>query len=77
MTLKTGREYIESLRKRKIKVYLLGEDVKNPVDHPIIRPSINAAAETYDIAHNPHYVDLATAESHITGEKINRFNHIH
>lgn len=77
MVLKTGKEYMESLRKRKIRVFLLGEEVKNPVDHPIIRPSINSAAETYDIAHDPRYVNLATAESHITGERINRFNHIH
>jgi len=77
LAIKTGLEYIESLRKRKIKVYLLGEEVEDPIDHPIIRPSINAAAATYDIAHDPKYKDLATAKSHITGEKINRFNHIH
>lgn len=75
--IKTGKEYIESLRGRKIKVYLFGEEVKNPVDHPIIRPSINAAAVTYDVAHDARYEELATAKSHLTGEKINRFTHIH
>lgn len=77
MALKTGKEYIASLRKRKIKVYLLGEEIKNPVDHPIIKPSVNTAMVTYDIAHNPQHEELATAKSHITGKKINRFNHIH
>ncbi len=77
MALKTGREYVASLRKRKIKVYLLGEEIKNPVEHPIIKPSVNTAAVTYDIAHNSQCEELATARSHITGEKINRFNHIH
>jgi 4-hydroxybutyryl-CoA dehydratase/vinylacetyl-CoA-Delta-isomerase len=77
MTIKTGEEYVESLCKRKIKVYLLGEEVKNPVNHPIIKPSINAAAATYNIAHDPKYEELATAKSHITNEKVNRFNHIH
>jgi 4-hydroxybutyryl-CoA dehydratase/vinylacetyl-CoA-Delta-isomerase len=77
MTVKTGKEYVESLRKRKIKVYLFGEEIKNPVNHPIIKPSINAAAATYDLAHNPQHEELATAKSHITGEKVNRFNHIH
>lgn len=75
--LKAGREYVASLRKRKIKVYLLGEGIKNPVNHPIIKPSVNAAAITYDIAHEPQYEELARANSHLTGEKINRFNHIH
>ncbi len=57
--IRTGAEYIESLRGRKLKVYLFGELVDEPVDHPIIRPSINAVAETYDLAvRNP---ELATA----------------
>jgi 4-hydroxybutyryl-CoA dehydratase/vinylacetyl-CoA-Delta-isomerase len=77
MTIKTGKEYVESLRKRKIKVYLFGEKVENPVDHPIIRPSINSVAVTYDVASDPKYDNLATAKSHLAGEKINRFTHIH
>jgi len=77
LTVKTGKEYVESLRKRKIKVYLFGEKVKNAVDHPIIKPSINSVVATYDVANDPKYEDLATATSHLTGEKINRFTHIH
>ena len=70
----TGAEYIESLRGRGLKVYLFGELVAEPVDHPIIRPSINAVAETYDLAvRNP---ELATAISPYTGEPVNRFLHI-
>ncbi len=77
MAIKTGKQYVESLRERKIKVYLFGEKVGNPVDHPIIRPSINSVAMTYDIANDPKYENLAIATSHLTGEKINRFAHIH
>lgn len=70
----TGNDYIESLRGRNLKVYLFGELVIEPVDHPMIRPSINAVAETYDLAvQNP---DLATAISPFTGERVNRFLHI-
>ncbi len=70
----TGNDYIESLRGRNLKVYLFGEQVTEPVDHPMIRPSINAVAETYDLAvQNP---DLATAISPFTGERVNRFLHI-
>jgi|GEM_PF-2934661 len=39
MPITTGKDYIESLYKRRIKVYLFGEEVKNPVEHPIIRRS--------------------------------------
>jgi 4-hydroxybutyryl-CoA dehydratase/vinylacetyl-CoA-Delta-isomerase len=77
MTIKTGKEYIESLRKRRLTVYLFGEKIENPVDHPIIKPSINSITATYDVANDPRYEDLATATSHLTGEKINRFTHIH
>ncbi len=72
--IKTGDEYIASLRNRNLKVYLAGELVPEPVDHPIIRPSINAVAETYDLAErNP---DLGKVQSPYTGEPINRFLHI-
>ena len=70
----TGQEYIESLRNRELSVYLFGEQIDDPVEHPIIRPSINALAATYDLAQtNP---DLAASVSPYTGEKINRFLHI-
>ena len=72
--IRTGAEYIESLRGRKLAVYLLGELIDEPVDHPVIKPSINAVAETYDLAiTNPK---LATALSSLTGERTNRFLHI-
>ncbi len=77
MTVKTGKEYIESLRKRKITVYLFGEKIRNPVDHPVIRPSVNSVSATYDLAHDARYENLATAISQLTGERINRFTHIH
>ncbi|MFW9909192.1 MAG: 4-hydroxyphenylacetate 3-hydroxylase family protein [Candidatus Thorarchaeota archaeon] len=78
MKLMNGADYIESLRKRgPLKVYMLGEKIENPVDHPIIRASINSVALTYDLAHNPEYADMLTATSSITGSKINRFCHLH
>ena len=77
MPMKTAREYEESLRQLKLKIYLNGELVKNPVDHPIIRPSMNSVKMTYALAEDPQYEDLMTATSHLTGEKINRFCHLH
>ena len=50
MALKTGAEYIESLRRMKTRVYMFGEQIENWVDHPMIRPSINCVAITYDLA---------------------------
>ena len=55
----SGEEYVDSLRGRDLRVYLLGERVEEPVDHPLIRPSINAMGATYDLAVNDP--QLATA----------------
>ena len=77
MAMMTGAEYIESLRKLNTRVYMFGEKIENWVDHPMIRPSINCVAVTYDLAQDPQYEDLMTATSNLTGKKINRFGNIH
>jgi 4-hydroxybutyryl-CoA dehydratase/vinylacetyl-CoA-Delta-isomerase len=72
--IRTGDEYVASLRGRGLRVYLLGERVEEPVDHPMIRPSINAVAETYDLAlADP---ELATAHSSLIDGPVNRFVHV-
>ena len=72
--IRTAEQYIESLRGRNLTVYLFGERIAEPLDHPIIRPSVNAVAATYDLACSDP--QLATAFSPYTGERINRFLHI-
>ncbi len=72
--LKTAREYTESLRHLKLNLYLLGEKVEDWVDNPIIKPSTNAVAMTYKLAHEPETEALAVTESMLTGKKVNRFN---
>lgn len=77
MPMKTPEEYIESLRKLNLVVYMFGKKVENVVDNSIIRPSMNAVAMTYSMALKPEYADIMTATSHITGRKISRFTHVH
>lgn len=69
----SGEDYVESLRARSLDIYLFGERVEEPVDHPIIRPSINAMKATYDLAEAEP--ELATAWSPLTGGRVNRFLH--
>jgi 4-hydroxybutyryl-CoA dehydratase/vinylacetyl-CoA-Delta-isomerase len=72
--IRTGDEYVESLRNRDVVVYLFGERVAEPVDHPVIRPSINALKATYDLAiEDP---ELATAHSPLIDARVNRFLHM-
>lgn len=76
MALMTGKEYIESIRKLNLQVYMFGEKIENPVDNPILRPSLNSVRATYDLAQMPEYEDLMTVTLE-DGRKINRFTHIH
>jgi len=77
MALMTGEQYIESIRKINMEIYLFGERVENPVDHPVLRPSLNSVRMTYDLAQVPEYQDLMTAVDPDTGKRVNRFCHIH
>ena len=74
MGLRSGAEYIESLKKRKPSVYCLGERVDNVLEHPVLKSTIATVARTFDLAKNPKYEDLLTVESPLlNGERVNRF----
>lgn len=77
MALMTGEQYIESIKKMSMQIYMFGEKIESAVDNPILRPSLNSVKATYDLAQMPEYEDLMTATSSLTGEKINRFTHLH
>ncbi|WP_313344155.1 4-hydroxyphenylacetate 3-hydroxylase family protein [Sedimentibacter sp.] len=77
MALMTGEQYIESIKKMNMQIYMFGEKIESAVDNPILRPSLNSVKATYDLAQMPEYEDLMTATSSLTGEKINRFTHLH
>jgi 4-hydroxybutyryl-CoA dehydratase/vinylacetyl-CoA-Delta-isomerase len=76
MALKTPEEYLESI-KRPVNLYMFGEKIDKFWTHPIIRPSINTVMKIYELAQLDEHKNLMTAKSHLTGETINRFTHIH
>jgi len=73
-TIVSGADYIASLRGRNLKVWYMGERVAEPVDHPVIRPSVNAVARTYDLA--VECPEMATAWSSLSNRRVNRFLHV-
>ncbi len=77
MALMTGEQYIESIRKIKMEIYMFGEKLETAVGNPILQPSMNSVRMTYDLAQMPEYQDLMTTISPYTGERVNRFTHIH
>jgi 4-hydroxybutyryl-CoA dehydratase/vinylacetyl-CoA-Delta-isomerase len=72
--IETGEQYIESLRGRELRVFLWGQELGEPVEHPLVRPSVNAVAETYDLALREP--ELASVISPVTGKRTNRFLHV-
>jgi 4-hydroxybutyryl-CoA dehydratase/vinylacetyl-CoA-Delta-isomerase len=77
MTLMTREAYITSLRSMNKRVFIMGQEVQHLVDHPLVRPSLNACALTYELAHQPAYADLMLATSSLTSQQVNRFTHLH
>ena len=72
--IKNAEDYIDSLRKRGLLVYVMGEKIDEFVDHPIVKPSINAMAESYRLAEAAR--DIATEISPLIGGRVHRFTHV-
>jgi Aromatic ring hydroxylase len=75
MTIKTYEEYLDRLKRMKKNIYIDGEKVDRMDER--LQGQIRVIRETYDRANDPEFEDVCTATSHLTGEKINRFCHIH
>jgi aromatic ring hydroxylase len=73
--LRPKKDYLENLRRMKPNVRMDGESI--PRDHKVFMPAINCVATTMELPMDPQYRDLMTVKSHITGNTINRYLHIH
>jgi len=72
--LRTKEEYRKKLFEMKPNVCIGGKMVGRD-DHRLI-PGVNVLELTYDLAQDPKWKGLATAESTVTGEEINRWAHL-
>ena len=70
--IRTSAEYRESLKAMKPNIYMGGEILGREN-----LPGTEILELTCDIAHNKEIQHLTTAKSHLSGETINRFCHIH
>jgi 4-hydroxyphenylacetate 3-monooxygenase/4-hydroxybutyryl-CoA dehydratase/vinylacetyl-CoA-Delta-isomerase len=75
MAIRTFEEYYARLEKMSRNLYLGSEKIARTDER--LQGGIRIIKETYDRAHDPQFQELCTATSHLTGEKINRFCHIH
>ncbi|MFN3384203.1 MAG: 4-hydroxyphenylacetate 3-hydroxylase N-terminal domain-containing protein [Archaeoglobaceae archaeon] len=63
-----GEDYVERLKGYKRTIYVAGKKVENWIEHPNIRPVVNAIAKTYELA--PNYAIY----SDLIGENVNVLN---
>ncbi len=73
--MRTKEQYIKGLSKMKRNVYLDGELIDRADE--LQADCLNVMGTTFEEAARPENQELCTAISHLTGERINRFNHIH
>ena len=71
----SGERYRERIAKLRPNVFQKGKYIDR-FDRTIVG-GINVMASTYDFAMDPGFEGVGTATSHLTGEKISRFTHIH
>ena len=72
--MRTADDYLARLKGLARNVHYQGELVER--DHPDILPGIRVISETFNVD-DPELKGLATATSHLSGARINRFCHIH
>jgi aromatic ring hydroxylase len=73
--MRTKEDFMKVLGKMKDNIYFNGERI-NRLDERQI-DVINTMGTTYDVVDDPDYKDLIFAKSHLTGDIISRFTHIH
>ncbi len=77
MALKTGDEYVKSLKKLHLKAQVLGKETTDLPENPLVAPSVRAVAATFDCAFDESSRELFRVRSSLTGQEVNRFSHIH
>jgi len=73
--MRTAQEYLAKLAGMRKNIYLEGEVIGR--DHPKVVHASKAIQLTFEKASDPEYSKWLTTTSHISGQPINRFNHIH
>ncbi len=73
--MRTSEKYVKGLRKMRRNIRIGGETVDRDDERMI--GAIRTLSATFDYAAMPENEELMTATSHLSGEKINRFCHIH
>ncbi len=73
--MRTKQDYLKGLSKMKRNIYYDGKLIDRTDE--LQMDCLNTIGTTYDEAMKPENQELLTATSHLTGQRISRFTHIH
>ncbi|MFW9942878.1 MAG: 4-hydroxyphenylacetate 3-hydroxylase family protein [Candidatus Thorarchaeota archaeon] len=73
--VRTKEQYMKDLGRMKPNLFYDGKEIDRLDD--LQMDCINTIGTTFDVFDDPDYKDLVQVKSHLTGEIINRFTHIH
>jgi len=76
MGLMSPEEYKMSIQRMKVNAYLDGKKIENLLENPVTQSVVEATAKLYALAADPQHEKVLTADSHLTGKKINRNLHV-
>lgn len=70
MAIRTGKQYIEAIKKQNPEVWLGGKRIDNVVEHPYFAQPIKEIAKLYDMQHDSEYQNKITHICEETGERV-------
>lgn len=70
MPARTGAQFLQGLRDRPRELWIGGERVADPVDHPAFRNVLQSVAALYDMQHDPGLRETMTYVSPSSGERV-------
>lgn len=76
MGLMTPEEFEASLRARKPRVFMNGEQIESVLDNPNTRTVVESNKASYRWALDPEYQDIMTCHSPLVNERVNRYTYV-
>ncbi len=70
MPARTGKEFLEGLKRNPPNIYVDGERVSDPTTHSATSNVARSIAHLYDLQHRPDLVDTMTYVSPTSGERV-------
>jgi len=75
LALGRPEDYLKRVSSRRVELYVAGERVENPLEHPVTRPVIETISKVYELTLREEYRGILTAKG-LSGDEVSRFLHV-